>query len=127
MKPVEQTQFGFPGGNCFAACMASVLELSLDAVPNFESVKWFHEWNEWLRPRNLSLMTFSIRPHDEWKPDGVALLGAKSLRGDWLHSVVILDGEIVWDPHPERALGVGAWMDYTVFQVLDPSRARGEG
>ena len=32
MKPVDQTSFGFPGGNCFSACVASILELPIDDV-----------------------------------------------------------------------------------------------
>lgn len=30
MKPVDQTIFGKPGGNCLAACIATILELPLD-------------------------------------------------------------------------------------------------
>lgn len=35
MKPIDQTTFGVPGGNCFSACVASLLELSIDDVPYF--------------------------------------------------------------------------------------------
>ncbi len=35
MKPVDQTTFGHPGGNCFSACVASLLEMSVDQVPYF--------------------------------------------------------------------------------------------
>lgn len=34
MQPVKQTINGI-GGNCFPACIASILELSLDDVPHF--------------------------------------------------------------------------------------------
>jgi hypothetical protein len=36
MKSVDQTTFG-PNGNCFSACVASLLELPIDAVPFFMS------------------------------------------------------------------------------------------
>ena len=35
MKPVDQTLFGEGRGNCLPACIASVLELPLEAVPHF--------------------------------------------------------------------------------------------
>lgn len=35
MKAVAQTIFTAPGGNCFQACVASVLELDLYQVPHF--------------------------------------------------------------------------------------------
>jgi len=35
MKPVNQNAFTDGTGNCFSACLASILELSIDEVPNF--------------------------------------------------------------------------------------------
>jgi hypothetical protein len=35
MLPVDQTTFGHPGGNCFSACVASLLELPIEEVPYF--------------------------------------------------------------------------------------------
>jgi hypothetical protein len=35
MKPVFQTIFDSDGGNCLTACIASILELPIDEVPNF--------------------------------------------------------------------------------------------
>ncbi len=123
MIPVEQTVTTFPGGNCFAACVASILELPLDAVPNFQSRDWLDEWQEWLRPRNLGLLHFGHREGDDaFIPRGYAILGADSPRGDWLHAVVTCDGVICWDPSPDHQNPVGTWRDWTVFAVLDPTR-----
>lgn len=50
MKAIDQTTFG-KEGNCFAASLASVLELPLDSVPNFcvaYPSDWFAKTNEWL-------------------------------------------------------------------------------
>lgn len=33
MKPVDQTTFGAPHGNCLMACVASILEVPLDSLP----------------------------------------------------------------------------------------------
>jgi|EP01047_Picozoa_sp_COSAG01_P067476 hypothetical protein len=35
MRPVEQTVFGAGAGNALQACIASMLEMDLDSVPNF--------------------------------------------------------------------------------------------
>ena len=122
MKPVEQTQLTYPDGNCFAACVATLLELPLEAVPDFKGDGWYDAWLEWLKPRNLTFINFRIDPGDSWRPPGYSLLAADSPRGKWLHSVVCKDGEIVWDPHPERHMGVGEWKEWTSFVVLDPSK-----
>lgn len=34
MKPVFQDKFGVPDGNCFASCVASILEVPRDDVPH---------------------------------------------------------------------------------------------
>ena len=49
MKPVDQTILTAPGGNCFAACVASILELPLADVPNFCSEeRWWNALQIWL-------------------------------------------------------------------------------
>jgi hypothetical protein len=131
MIEVEQTIFTIPGGDCFAACVASILELPINAVPNFPSEDgdetWWHSWQEWLKPRNLAFLGW---PDDNLGSDAVR---ADTLRGYSIltvhyggkanHSCVALDGELVWNPHPARNLrdpaGVVDWM---VFRVLDPSK-----
>lgn len=131
MKPVEQTILAPPHGDCFRACIASLLELPIEEVPNFgqeegePAGEWFQKWQRWLAPRQLILYTWDIEKGG-FTPPGYALLGADSPRGDWLHSVVCLDGQIVWDPHPGRADGVGKWRDWTVFGILDPARVTGK-
>lgn len=132
MKQIEQTILAPPTGNCFSACVASIFELRLECVPQptaeeggngiegwMKFVARFHE--EFLYPRNLYMTTLVVST--DWKPKGYCLLAAQSPRFDGLHSVVCLDGEIVFDPHPERAMGVGEWREWDVFFVLDPSLA----
>lgn len=121
MNQVEQTIFAPPDGNCLAACVASILELPLEAVPNFHEEGWYFKWCDWLAPMNLKWVSFPYQG-SEWIPSGYSILGAQSPRFDYLHAVVCFDGQIVWDPHPERHMGVGEWKDWTVFVVLDPSK-----
>lgn len=39
MTPVMQIDFGDGTGDCFAACLASILDLPLEAVPNFRRIQ----------------------------------------------------------------------------------------
>lgn len=127
MKPVDQTRFGYPGGNCFAACMASVFEIPLEATPDLaeqdwsNDSKWWQLWIDWLAERNCALLL--TKPGEGWPhPKGYALAGGKSPRGDFDHSVVVLDGKLVHDPHPSRAGVVGPFTDFTLFYPLDPAK-----
>lgn len=108
MKPVDQTTFGCPGGNCFSACVASLLGLPIADVPYFmgELDEPGHIWAErldaWLAPRNLYALHFETAdPKKVLWPDGFYILVGKSPRGD--HAVVARKGEMVHDPHPTRA------------------------
>ncbi len=133
MIKVEQTILG-ENGNCFAACVASILELPIKKVPNlgigtenYDWAEWMLAWNQWLADRNFGL---SVVHYYEWegvsntKPHGYSILSAKSPRlkeQDLNHAVVCLNGEIVFDPHPQREMGVGSWEYFYVFNALNPA------
>jgi hypothetical protein len=119
VKPVDQTVFG-PRGNCKAACVASVLEVALADVPECDGGVWVQRHMDWLAARNLTLLHIPANGGRFYVP-GCHLLIAKSPRNDGYHCVVVRDGEIVHDPHPERHLGVGEWLTYGLFVALDPS------
>lgn len=129
MIPVEQTRTEKGKGNCWPACIASILECPLENVPDPADDETYGGYlrrvNEWLAPQGLRLRQFSFYRTDD-KPPGYAILGADSPRGG-SHAVVILDGEIVWDPHPQREMGVGSWREYGQFVCLDPARMRKDG
>jgi hypothetical protein len=119
MKPVDQTTFGFPGGNCFSACVATILELPLDEVPYFMSggmvggthhPEWWQYFLAWLAARDYSADYSLLRPGDAC-PDGLVILSGMSPRAVCnpfgLHSTVGVIDElgcrVVHDPHPSRA------------------------
>ncbi len=120
MKPIDQTKFRVPEGNCFSACVASLLHLPIEDVPTFcaEGDKWFEVFQQWLRP--LGLYAFMLKHCEEWRPDGYYILGGKSPRGDFFHAVIARDGEIVHDPHPSRT-GLVDRQDYTLIVPFDLS------
>lgn len=138
MKPVEQTRFNAHDGNCHAACIASILEVPLDAVPQptVAELADFEGWEGYLvrlrrdllHPRNLHDIVIGVRDGlgNMVRPPGYSILCAVSPRTGGFHAVVALNGEIVFDPHPQREMGVGEWSDWTIFTVLDPSRPIGE-
>lgn len=111
MIPVEQVR----QDDCFSACVASILELPLEEVAYFptqdlEVDAWMTAWVLWLDERGYDLYGGIVHPF--WKrPEGYWILSAESPRLDGKnHAVVCKDGEIVWDPHPERDMGVGKWV-----------------
>jgi hypothetical protein len=119
MKPVDQTKFGMPAGNCLAACVASVLEMPLADVPAFDGTSrpddnWWLEFQDWLHARGM----FAVELKLEGRPSiclpersVYVILTGKSPRGDFAHAVVgRSDGDVfrlAHDPHPSRAGIVG--------------------
>lgn len=108
MKPVDQTTFGHPGGNCFSACVASLLELQIGDVPYFMDEtkgKWHDQLDAWLAERRLYALHFriddrSVYDKEELWPKGFFILNGRSPRGD--HAVVARGNAMVHDPHPGR-------------------------
>lgn len=103
MKTVDQTIVG-ENGNCMAACIASLLEIEIDEIPNLSEEGWLSRLNEWLGNFGLFYMELSL-PQTYWsgmKYWGYHTICGKSPRG-LLHAVVGLQGKMVHDPHPEKS------------------------
>lgn len=112
MIPQTQTKFG-EGGDCFAACIASILEYSIRDVPNFAvpyATNWLFQAQCWLAERGKGLASIRF-PSREFLlrsieannfTSGHYIISGPSPRGPWLHSCVGCGGEIVHDPHPSR-------------------------
>ena len=131
MKKVDQTVFTVPGGNCFSACVASLLELPIDAVPYFmgdapagEPFAWFDGFLDWLR--GFGLWAIPLPVGNGWEPEGLCILSGKSPRGSFYHSVVARGLEVVHDPHPSRA-GLLSHVDAIVLVPIEPKAARIRG
>jgi len=107
MKPVKQTLFGPKEGNCFAACIASLLELPLEAVPNFCLYDdWYHRVNKFLAPMGLCYIEMAIDSRGLYysliDSNTYYVLCGKSPNYDCLHAVVAQGTEIVHDPNPSN-------------------------
>jgi hypothetical protein len=112
--PVDQTTHGPTTGNCFSACVASILELPISEVPFFMAPEqWWPPFVEWCAMRGYDAVYF---PNTEYVPLGYSIVGGPSYR--WpgkLHACVALDGVVVHDPHPSK-LGLPEVQDFIVLE-----------
>ncbi len=117
MRPVKQTILHDPAngqyGDCFRACIASLLELPINEVPHVCDGKpegdttWYAELSAWLAPRGLVYLEFGTG--DGWAASFAAaggetfhVISGRSPRGH-LHAIVGRNGEPFFDPHPSGA------------------------
>lgn len=141
--PVDQTVFGNGSGgsepgNCFAACIASLLGLPVDLTPNFAAAgaegRWSRAANAWLMGFGLSYVDLSWNGEDgkpivlpQWVfDDWIAetqyyVAGGPAERG-FEHCVVMRgrSRELAHDPHPSKA-GLLAVNGIGFLVVHDPS------
>jgi sRNA-binding carbon storage regulator CsrA len=110
MRPVFQSRPG-PDGDCYAACVASILEIEPADVPDLIGDRWASVLRDWLDGRRLRV---DFRPGDgrplgdqSDPPRGHAIVGQRVLDGS-VHAVVCRDGLIVHDPSP-RPFGHLRW------------------
>ncbi len=125
MTPQHQTLFGGAPGNCFAACVASVLDVDLADVPNFVDDPTRHYMlraAEWCRPLGW-LPVHIAAAHVTGVFDAIAIAGGMGPRG-LRHSVVWRDDVMLFDPHPSGDGLVGDPEAYVVFAALDPGRSK---
>ena len=127
MKPVMQTRFGAEDGNCYTACLASVLEIALEDLPSFRArpgesepeigLRWNTAHQEWMGSRGLRQIV--VRCASDLG-DAIVIAGGKGPRG-LPHSVVWQGGRCIHDPHPDGGGLVGAPEDYTILFPLNPA------
>jgi hypothetical protein len=107
MKPVKQDKFGPRVGNCFEACIASILEIPLHEVPDFGGDDVFEaNLARFLAKRNLiyvlvngpDAMESEMLAHMFAQGDVYHVLEGISPRGG-PHACVGLNGRLAFDPH----------------------------
>ena len=108
MTPTRQTRIG-PNGNCFAACLASILDLPLHSIPEFVVVgesddDFYNRVQEFLKSRGLFYVQVSVSSpiaSTLFNSGGAIFhtIEGVSPRGGQ-HATVGLNGKLVWDPHP---------------------------
>lgn len=97
MKPVYQTKHGAPEGNCFNACVASILECSLDDLPDLHEIEqtgqnWLVGLNDALRPMGYGVVHIPASaevPANAYIPEGCHFIASGMGPRGLLHSVVM--------------------------------------
>jgi len=107
MKPVIQTL----KNNCFAACLASLLEIGCDDVPNFvgedTESKWLDKCSVWLKEKGLALIMIDETLNSYWlRGDVPCIFSVDSPRGEGKrHAIVGMwredKGVCLHDPWPD--------------------------
>jgi len=125
MNKVDQSIVDKEYGDCTRACIATILDLPLDAVPNFMQFKdkWFKVFHNFLLILDYAFYGTGF-PRSVDKPNGHILSESINVNGLVMasvpsktfenigHSVVMnLDGLVVHDPNPNKL-----WQDINVLQ-----------
>lgn len=126
MKPVFQKIIDADTGDCFTACLASVLEIPYEEVPNFvfdlhsngKIYEFYQTVAKWLKERGLNMVTVSAKHLADWRCLGdlhaIASVPSQKFPGI-THAVVVKWTEIpehkncykcsvIHDPNPENDL-----------------------
>lgn len=130
-------------GNCFAAVVASILELPIEQVPNVETLFFLdgndrHFWStvmdKFLEGKGWVLdndYRFAVYHDDQFEIDNLPamvnaahwycqdklyLVSGKSVRGV-SHICIYKNGELIHDPHPTKE-GI---VTFDIFQTLEKS------
>ena len=106
MKPVFQTRYGDPAGNCTEAALASLLECSLDEVPDLwvlagsptepggrsapEAPCWRVALDTWLAERGLAWVDLTGAVTEWWLPEGVNVLAFGPAKANGVAHCVVM-------------------------------------
>ena len=114
--------------DCVRACVAAILEIPYEEVPDFDINKLNVEMPPFFAKHGLGIVNMSLDGGDAI-PDGVPAgytLGGLNPRteGEIGHSVICKDGYIVFDPYPYMNWYMSERRrpdQYTFIYSLDPS------
>lgn len=132
MKPQMQTTSEPGKGNCWSACIASILEIPLTDIPDFwdgddddSNEKWWLNARRYLDCYELMMLTTILEKHDDlgggWDCYWIAC-GKSPRHNCKSHCVVYFADAMVHDPHPD-GMGLEGRMRSASFLIpRDPAR-----
>lgn len=96
MKPVMQKhQYPHPTPDCQSACIASILEIPLEEVPNLYHMKWENTMNDFLNRRFNKVGLVGV---GNYCPIEEYYIATINFGKGYYHAVVAKDDKIVHDP-----------------------------
>lgn len=116
MTKVYQTKYGKDTGNCFAACLASVLDLPIESIPEEiqEDKDWYFRLMDFCKARDLAMM-YASHPMGECMPFNMIGIGAFTVKDNGgVHAVVISTRLIERD---------GAHLEWGTTVIHDPNQS----
>lgn len=109
MKKYNQKIVDNKIGDCFRACMATVLQVSPDVLPNDHSASWHSTWAVFLRQFGLDLI-FGGREGAIWM-GGYWIASVKSINyEDGNHAIVMQGSQVYHDPSTKKRYKTGKSM-----------------
>ena len=132
MIKINQTIFN-KNGNCYSACIASILEIPIKDVPAFSynnGKSSFINANDWIMTNfNMYLLSSDINNFDKENLQIIKkfkiyhlILGLSATYNTY-HCCVGLNGDVVHDPHPKQ-LGLNKISRYEFIIPLDLKNRR---
>lgn len=118
MKFKKQTINDNKRGNCFSACIASLLEVEVEDVPNVNDMgnNWYQEFNKWLLSKHSCQMLDVIIDSEYHMPSIPMIAHGKSMNfPDVMHSVLWQNGKMIFDPSPSNKGIDGEPKTYTLL------------
>jgi hypothetical protein len=127
MNKIWQTRVFPEKGNCFSACVASILELPIESVPDFDNdIKdddsWLEKWQIWLRERGLQFLCLKHNVEYEPYTMGYAIV-SKSNAGysDNGHAFIVYEGKPFFDPKTGKSNLLDTWDYWYILIPLNPA------
>lgn len=111
-------------GDCFRACVATILNLPIDSLPNDHSDRWMFTWEKLLREYGVSTHYTTACWHEGYWIASVPSKNFESVD----HAIVMKGQKVFFDPSTKKRhrkgqnlLGTGIVRHGTVFNIEDSS------
>ena len=115
MKMVKQRTVNKGYGDCFGACLASILELPIEVIPNDHSESWYFIQKTFLNQFGID-MTF----HNAQSPiysDSPWIASVKSMNYDdgTTHAIIMKSSLVLHDPSTKKRYKKGSFLPKDVL------------
>ena len=99
MTPQRQKITSNKNGDCFGACIASLLEIPLDTLPNPHGDDWLTVWKTWFEDRGMAITWHYKRI---WRQHlWIASAKSKNFK-DTTHAIIMKGSVVEFDPSTKK-------------------------